>query len=365
MTTAAVVSHPVLGVGAEGEQAHSQEDGDAGEAGRGDERQPPAALAPAVHRAQHVGPRQQAGTGADGHLEQQDRLLERVDPQHRQHAGGPEELPEEHAEHHGHQPGARDEQPERTELRQPPEPTGAQQKAPGQQQQPLAGVPEHHPEHHDEGDACQHGRVDVGVGNGRVGVDERGEGPVQPASLVQERRWIEAPWRGEGHHGAAVGGERLGQRGNVVGGHPAEHPGHQPAGHGRRGPLLEFGLAGQQVRASGPRDGLEISGCPAEQRRPFVAAGQLLQQPAGCAHLRVGRHLELHHATTGDLDQDVAQALDGGEHRHPPHADRLHRLTPRHRRPPALRWPLRPRGRPPPVRPALATRPRRAPLPRR
>ena len=166
---------------------------------------------------------------------------------------------------------------------------------------------------------------------------------------MDQRRRIDPARRGQGHDGRAVREQRLPQRVELRHRGPGEHAGHEAPGHRRGRAPLQLGLARQQVEPAGPDEGVEI-GCRAGQRGGDALARGLL--PGS------GRPRSTSTSAADSSSTVPCPAIStrtsrrrscGGENRDAAHPHRLHRLTPRHRRPPGL--PERPirHGRPPPA----------------
>ncbi len=213
------------GAGEPPRRAHAQaeEEPRAGQPRRGVDGQRPATLAPPVHGAERVGAAEQDGADTEGSDQQRDRLLEGPDPQRGDHPGGAEELAVEEAGQRGGDPGTDDERPRLAGTGEAARDAGAEQQADRDQEQPVADVAEHHPEHRHVRQAGEHRRVDVPVRHGAVGLHQR------VAATGASHCRVPSAWAGRRR---AVGGSprarlrprRSGHRGSAiseVGIHPA------------------------------------------------------------------------------------------------------------------------------------------------
>ena len=113
----------------------------------------------------------------------------------------------------------------------------------------LVVVGEHHPEHHDVGEAGHQRGVDVGVRHRRVGPHQRSH-LMGGAALGQEGGRLDAARDWERHGGRAHGREPVRQRPQGLARGPADQGDHPPLGHRPCRSLLQLRLAGDQVGAA-------------------------------------------------------------------------------------------------------------------
>ena len=150
-----------------------------------------------------------AHTQRDSH--QRDRFVERGQPQHRNHSGGPEELPVEQPEHDRGQPRPDDERPAFSEPGKGAGSSGAHQESENDEQGTVSGVPEHHSEHQHVCDAGERAGVDVGVRHRPVRLDQRRERPPHALSALQQGRGVHAARRRDRHDAGADVRQSAGQ----------------------------------------------------------------------------------------------------------------------------------------------------------
>ncbi|MFI0821276.1 hypothetical protein ACH4TX_37535 [Streptomyces sp. NPDC021098] len=249
----------------DGEAQVQHRSGDAREREQGVRRP---AFAPAVRDARRVRQGQQQRAEPDGRDDQPQRVPQRVQPEHRQNTGRPEELAVRRTRQRAGQPGTGDERPQRAQRRGTARVAQAQRETREQQQGPVPGVTEHH----HIGDARRHRGVEVRVRHRPARPHQGHERTPHRTGLAQQRRWLRSTRCAQRHQCSSHRGQTCGGRRNVVGRTPTGEGRDVPAPHRTREAFFELRLTSQQIGAARTLQRVQIG-------RPDTEHGTLGRRP--------------------------------------------------------------------------------------